>query len=63
MSMTCVLFPLDQSSHTLSEYMHMYSYACKQCTLTGFLLSERQNYQFSQDDNSSHVSENVNKIL
>lgn len=30
--MTCVLFPLDQSSHTLSEYMHMYSYACKQCT-------------------------------
>lgn len=60
--MNCVLFSLDQSSHTLSEYMHMYSYACKQCTLTGFL-SERQNYQFSQDDNSSHVSENVNKIL
>lgn len=61
--MTCVLFSLDQSSHTLSEYMHMYSYASKQCTLTGFLLSERQNYQFSQDNNSSHVSENVNKIL
>lgn len=61
--MTCVLFSLDQSSHTLSEYMQMYSYGCKQCTLTGFLLSERQNCQFSVDDNSSHVSENVNKIL
>lgn len=58
--MTCVLFSLDQSSHTLSEYMHMYSYACKQCTLTGFF---SQNDQFSQDDNSSHVCENVNKIL
>lgn len=32
-------------------------------TLTGFLLSEQQNCQFSQEDNSSHVSENVNKIL
>lgn len=54
--MTCVLFSLDQSSHTCT------------CTLmhannAHSLAFSSQNDQFSQDDNSSHVSENVNKIL
>lgn len=58
--MIYVLFLLDHSSHTLSEYKYMYSYTCIQ---THSLASSSQNNKLSVYDNSTHVSENVNKIL